>query len=326
MRGSSMRGRGCVAAVILSAALAACGETGPSSSPASPTPGPTPTEGAVRIVQDVAYMVEPGGQRHLLSVYLPTRAGGPWPTVVMFHGGGAPLLPDALLVAEAGAVVFAPPWSVNLGWSSPAAYRADAAAGLGVLACSVRYARAKAATYGGDPSNLTLYGHSGGANHAATLAFADPEAGPGCLVDDGSTVPQRLVLYEGDWLLGGAAVWDLLLAQDPTILDTAAPWPFLETAARIPVWLLDSHDAQLPGRDADPFLADRDPSGQLRAWFEQAGALADDAISMTEVQRYFEHRLLGLGFNVTFVELPGSAHNYISGKALPSVLGAIIGT
>src|SRR3990172_2159820 len=98
------------------------------------------------------------------------------------------------------AVAWAAGWSTQAPWPDAAAFRAELTPGLGMLACVVRFARAEAARFGGDPSRLSLYGHSAGANHAANIAFAEPEVSTGCVAEAGSVVPEGLVLFDGVWL------------------------------------------------------------------------------------------------------------------------------
>jgi hypothetical protein len=245
----------------------------------------------------------------------------------MIHGsgGGFTLVPSGSRVAAAGAVVFAPLWSDHHPWPDAAAFRADAAAFLGRLACVVRFARAEAGQYGGDPSNLTLYGYSGGASHAAMIALTGPEVAAGCQATSGSLVPENLVLFEGEWLLVDP-FWEPLLREDPSVFDVATPWSSLESAPRMPVHVLDSEDESLAGPYDETALLLRDPSGSLRDGLEEIGLVEDGVLSETDLQRLLVHRLQGLGYEASFETLPGSLHAFISAAALPVVLEAILGS
>ena len=102
--------------LCLALALAACGSTPPRPlrrRPADPLRGPR-TWTTSKVVFDVRYMTgREGSIPPLLDVWAPKRAG-PWPLVVMLHGGGVNTLwlsEWATKVAQRGAVVFVPEWS-----------------------------------------------------------------------------------------------------------------------------------------------------------------------------------------------------------------------
>jgi acetyl esterase/lipase len=325
-------------AVVLIVAPAGCGSVVVTPSPTvttTPPPTPSATESpapatepppTVQEFSDLLYQEDPDGRRHVTSVYAPVGDGGPWPVAVMLHGGGGyPLLPDASTIAALGAVVFAPRWSDHSPWQDAAAFRADMTGGLGTLACVVRFARAEAARYGGDPSRLSLYGHSAGANNAAMIAFAGPEASAGCVAEAGSIVPDNLVLFEGDWLLQGAPVWSDLLREDPSVIDLATPWSDLASAARMPVHVIDSVDPTLSAPFDAEALALRDQTGEFRDELEDAGALEDGILSETDIDRLFTARLESLGYEASLHELVGSLHTFISTADRPVFEDAILG-
>jgi acetyl esterase/lipase len=156
-----------VPAVLL---LVACSE-----SEAPPTPVPTPPtaegaagEAAVEVTAGVIFAtkLDPNASESewALDVYAP-RDPGPWPVVVFAHGAsgnrrGYVELSEAL--AEEGAVVYMIDWPAM---PDDMAVRND---GRGMreifetVACAVRFARATAPEYGGDPDRVTLGGHSYG--------------------------------------------------------------------------------------------------------------------------------------------------------------------
>jgi len=96
-----------------------------------------------------------------VNVYAPKQAG-PWPVVVMLHEGGMDIMSMSSWAAKAaqrGAVVFVPEWGrSDLGFLdfTPEQLRAMLVGQIGDAAAAVRYARATAARYGGDPQNLIL--------------------------------------------------------------------------------------------------------------------------------------------------------------------------
>jgi hypothetical protein len=87
--------------------------------------------------------------------------------------------PLAVDLAGSGAVVVVPSWPV-IGTLSDfddtgSVYLEQTA----VAVCSVRFARSTAADHGGDPDDLTVLGHSGGAPLAARVALVDEPPWPG---------------------------------------------------------------------------------------------------------------------------------------------------
>ena len=218
--------------LCLALALAACG--GGTSTTASPSPGgstpKTADLGDVEVVFDVRYMTQrEGSLPPLLDVYAPKQAG-PWPLVVMLHGGGVDTLwlsSWATQVARRGAVVFVPEWSrlstSELASISAAEFRASQVGSFGDVAAAIRFARGTGARYGGDPAHLTLFGHSAGAMEAASEAFSGAAASKGGLEGAGSTIPESLVLFDGDWMIASIPMWNRLLAADPGIMQVATP-------------------------------------------------------------------------------------------------------
>jgi acetyl esterase/lipase len=69
--------------------------------------------------------------------------------------------------------------------------------GIERMACAVRFARATAADYGGDPSRITLVGNSAGADNGAVVALAGNDFAGDCVVTDVSALPDALVGFEG---------------------------------------------------------------------------------------------------------------------------------
>jgi acetyl esterase/lipase len=116
-------------------------------------------------------------------------------------------------VADLGFVVFVPGWgSVAKGGDGTPTYEwfaANNAQG----ACAVEFARAHAAEYDGDPATMIVFGHSGGANLGAMVAFARPEPTGGCLGGTTLGTIDALVTWEGDWLaMDPRFPWDGYLA------------------------------------------------------------------------------------------------------------------
>jgi acetyl esterase/lipase len=257
----------------------------------------------------------------VLDVYAPTKAG-PWPVVVMFHGGPPPhkeaLSTHARRVADLGFVVFNATWGA--GAPIPETYE-EALPITSQAACAVEFARAHAAEYGGDPATMIVFGHSQGASFiAAMIAFAHPQASAGCL---GSTTPgaiDALVTWDGDWLLQPTNIdWDRRLAADPKFLDALTPLKHLADHKDLKVVMLVSEqpirraDRPLPDPEAaDAFFAPRDPTGALRRQLEANGALADGNLDLGEAQELLFSVLEAQGSPVSLDVLPGSTHISLS--------------
>ena len=317
--------------------LAACG--GSSSATGSPsTAGSTPKTAeldGVRIVFDVRYMTRrEGSLPPLLDVYAPKQAG-PWPLVVMLHGGVDTLwLSDwATRVARRGAVVFVPEWSRaldnELASITAAEFRASQVGSFGDVAAAIRFARGTGARYGGDPGNLTLFGHSAGAMEAASEAFSGASASAGGLEGAGSTLPESLVLFDGDWMIASIPMWNRLLAADPGVMHIATPWQYLGRRVDFPITVINSGDPSMSRPLGDPWATDswlvaRDPSGELRRGLEKLGAFRGHRFTNDSVQALFVQRLRAAGDAVTFVTLRGSTHTELSTEGMKSLLDAIV--
>lgn len=115
------------------------------------------------------------GPRHRLDVYTPVSVGGNappannLPVIVFFYGGSWDSGERAMYrfvgatLASRGMVVVIPDYRVYPEVRFPGFLQDGARA--------VRWAKANAARYGGDPDRLILMGHSAGAQIAAMLAF-----------------------------------------------------------------------------------------------------------------------------------------------------------
>ena len=131
--------------------------------------------------------------RQLTDVYAPSGPG-PHPVIVLAHEycGQAgcerylALLADVLSLD--GALVF------NAEFGDPQNGQAHRWLKTGDLACAVRFARSRAASYGGDPSRVTLVSHLSASWSAATVALdGDAHVGDNCLATDGSASPDAFV-------------------------------------------------------------------------------------------------------------------------------------
>lgn len=343
------RGFVCLATAALVAStllVAGCGAGGATPAPASdppvavasaaptatPTEAPTPepTPASTQVAADIEYeSADPLLSSQALDVYAPTAAG-PWPVVVMFHGGPGVLSKDFLGgwardVAAEGYVVFVPAW----GLGSPEAQEVPRSAVLAAFdrqaACAVAYARSHAAEYGGDPSTLVLFGHSAGANTASVLAFNRPEPSEGCPGGDELGPVSSLVTFEGDWLLMDT-MWDQIMRTDTAVLAEATPWGGLATHADLPVVMLISEGsggvtAPPPGEPPVDLATARDPV-TLRAALHDV--LTDgEGGDIGQEQAVLYTALKANGNPVSLTVVPGADHNSIGLSGLPALLAAI---
>jgi len=317
MHGSGMAGRVLVGMVVV-ALLAGC-----ASDPQ-----------AVTKTSNVAFeSSNPVLTTGVLDVYAPAK-GGPWPVVVMFHGGPPPhkeaLSTHARRVADLGFVVFNATWGA--GAPIPETYE-QAQPITSQAACAVEFARAHAAEYGGDPATMIVFGHSQGASSiAAMIAFARPDASAGCLESTTPGAIDALVTWEGDWLLQPTHIdWDGRLAADPTLMDALTPWKHLPERKDLKVVMLVSEhpysdinpDRPLPDPEAaDAFFAPRDPTGVLRRQLEANGALADGNLDLGEAQGLMSSVLKAQGNPVSLDVMPGSNHISLSDEGWDVFLAA----
>lgn len=298
---------------VVALVLASCGEDNDGS-------GSTGTSSAL-------YEEGADGTQHALTVHMPTTEDGPWPIAVMVPPLGVSVTPDPSAVAGQGAVVFElEPWPNDMPGPGAETALAETTSQMEQVACAVRFARAEAERYGGDRSNLSLYGWSAGAMMAAVTALSDPGVAEGCVVRSGSAVPDNLVLFEGDWLLLAYTWWDDLLQEDPRVMDAVTPWSHLEAGTRMPVHLLDSDDLTLSrgAEGAEEWLALRDPTGGFFSDLEQVDAFEDGLVGETEAQRLLYERMQSLGYDVAFLDLPDSSHNFLSEAGVQVVIDAIL--
>jgi len=305
------------ALMLMSMVLAPASTTG---AQATEVTAPIPIE-----ISGVPYLVDTDGTSYTLDVYRPTE-GGPWPIVVMIHGGGVTgewLHDWASAVAEQGAVVFVPTWRLYF-FPTVEELRAEFQREAGQVACAALFARAEAEAYGGDRSNLTIFGHSAGANMGSVIAFGDPTIPKGCVARSGSVVPENLVLFEGDFLLmehGMFDFWSWLLQADPGVLQDVTPWSYLGKAVTFPTRLFVSdiggktYMKERLGGDPwaeDSWLALRDPTGELRLELQALGAFEDGWLDLMEVHALLQHHLNALGSEASLDVFPDSNHGILS--------------
>jgi predicted esterase len=299
----------------------------------------------ITITRDIRYIAQQreGWDPPLLDVYAPKQAG-PWPLVVMLHGAGAnkgySYYPDwATKVAQRGAVVFVPDWGIVINkfgmfgpvTLTPKELRAALPVEIGDVAAIICFARATGPTYGGDPENLTLFGHSGGANQALMEPFSGAAASEGALAGAGSSIPESVVLFDADYLLAGTSMWDEVLAGEPSVMQLITPWPSLGRRVEFPITIIGSGDPGLSRELGDPWATDswfvvRDPSGDIRRGLEKLGAFEGDRITNESIEQLLVERLKTDGDKVTYVRLSDSSHENLGPEGMESLLDALLPT
>ncbi len=149
-------------------------------------------DGAVSVIRDVPFTPALS-----IDVFTPV-APGPWPVVVLFHGGGwaggAPedMVPLATALAAGGAVVFNAPYRLALGGGGYPSTFEDAA-------CAVRFGRQRARRFGGDPAVVAVVGYSAGAHIGAVTALAGDSFSGDCSIPAGSAFPDVFVGVAGPY-------------------------------------------------------------------------------------------------------------------------------
>jgi hypothetical protein len=208
-------------------------------------------------------------------------------------------------------------------------YRAMSLGQIGDVAAAVRFARATAAKYGGDPENLTLYGYSAGANQAVMGALGGVSASKEALEGAGSALPDALVFYDPDILLSNP-MFDPVLARDPGVMQLETPWHLRGGRVDFPITIFSSGDPNLSREVGDPWakdswLAARDPSGDIRRGLEELGALNGDPLNNESLVRLLAQWFKADGDAVTYVKLPGlSFHENPSPEGRESLLDALV--
>lgn len=297
----------------------------------TPTVGPTATPGLETTSAVDIVFEEPGlNEVGRLDVLWPV-APGPWPVAVMFHGGGVNksyLSTHAWKVARAGYVVFVPNW----GMSGGAAYDAlppheQVEADARQAACAIAFVAQEAPKYGGDPSWITVLGHSAGANIVSIVALTTPEPSAGCFAPTRRDA-DAAIFWEGDWFMAGTpGYWDPIHQADPATFDAITPWAHIAERPDLPVVLLESSHPGLgrDGKDAlgpEGWLTVRDPTGAFTAAFDAMGAFADDWVDLREMQAVLADQLEEAGNLVSYDVMPESTHDRVSPQGFVVMIDA----
>ena len=249
--------------LALTGLVAACGASPLSSARSvgqaiSPGPGPSfsaripaAPASAMPITSLITVLDLPYSAAQALDLYAPSGPG-PRPIVVILHGMNetrADWTPFARAIAHDRAVVF----NVE--------YRADELARPGGpedAACAVRFARAQAPAYGGDPARVTLFGFSAGAVYGALAALAGDQFAGDCATRGVSALPSAFVGVAGpyDPTLLASDPRPPLRQTDPARYEELNPYTHLGGNPRLRVLLLHgADDAAAPPEMSTRFCA-----------------------------------------------------------------------
>jgi len=211
-----------------------------------------------------------------LDVYSPIQVG-PWPVVVVVHGyqqNRFAVEDLSQAIASQGAVVY----------NADLAFKVPFLSGINRLACAVRFARATAADYGGDPNRITIVGHSAGGASGVVVGLAGDDFTEDCVMSDMSAIPDALVAYEGPYefvtkTYGGNVFHSILKQKSPELLDAIDPYSHIGRNPDLQVRLIHGDD-----RDT--------------AWYE---VLLEESIN-------FYNTLANAGYDVELIVVNGAFH------------------
>lgn len=226
------------------------------------------------------------------DVFAP-RDGDRLPVLVMLHGTGGEhqvMDPLARALAEEGVVVYVPTWpAIDQRAPYPAdddePYRLQAEA----VVCALRFARRTAAEFGGDPDDLTVFGHSGGATAGARVALVATPPWPGIDCDpEVSHRPRRFIATGGDFpgvYQDSTECPELFEPYNPmsiepsnSDLEVRLLHGYYDTAVDARVSLLFDHHLDDCGVDA-AFVATDTGHSEMRDPSSPAGAFVVDQIA-----------------------------------------------
>lgn len=199
----------------------------------APTPTPSAPPAGVVVERDVPFTTEvrcelgdpsEGTCRMRLDIWRDrsTTAG---PIVITLHGRPrtrADMEPIAKLLARRGAVVF------NADYRGSAEVERGYPASFEDVACAVRFARAHAAEYGGDPDRrVVLVGHSFGTYVGSIVALDGDEYNRHCVNSEGSAEPDAFVGLSGSYHWHRTRIWNTFFgttyAKDPERWEDGDP-------------------------------------------------------------------------------------------------------
>ena len=256
-----------------------------------PTPTSTtlpPSQPIIEVIKDIPYT-----SQLKLDVYKPSEPG-PWPVVVALHGGGQNkdlFNVFSKRIAELGAVVFTPSWR----GSEPQGEQITRELIIGGwedAACSIRFARANASEYGGDPGRIVIVGYSGGGTSGAVMALAGDDFDGDCLVSGFSSFPDTFVGVDGAYDIVKCCIPESLYAKaSPEDWELIVPYTYI----------------------------DRQPIRSDVKFHLIVGGTAE----LVEMAETFNMKLMAAGYEAKLTQFPGVDHGAIVSLSLPELFGVI---
>lgn len=334
---------------VIFALLAACGgDAEPARDVTATTAPPTtatrtaetvvstaPGAMATRLTEDLVY--HPGGhpfstESGVIDVISPTT-GGPWPTVVVFHGdprtaGKSWHRPDAKMIAEQGRVVFLPAWGhIDSAAVQDMDFEDSWDLMVRELKCAVAFAHTRTAEFGGDPDHITVYGLSAGGNAVLMAGLADVEPLDTCTTPGPAIAVQALVPIDADWVLGGD--WDSELSANPEAFYSITPWRFIDGSRDIPISVMVTEITGPYTRRVEPdpatsWLSYRHSDIDLVADLDERGYLADGDFSLKESGEYAFEILGEAGHEASLIVMPGAQHASWGAEGMAVVVETVL--
>ncbi len=259
----------------------------------------------------------------LVDIITPTE-GGPYPTVVVFHGDPRAASKewhrsDAEMIAERGRVVFLPAWGDHAGASRDLINRE--------LACAVSFAREHTEEYGGDSDDITLYGLSAGGNAVLMAGLGGFQPLDTCTAAGPAVQPQALVPIDADWLMGGSG--DAEFSEDPEAFYSITPYRHLDGSQDVVIHVLITNDPTFVrpvGPDpSTSWLSYRHPDIDLVAELDAGGYLDDGELSLGESGEWAYQVLLDAGYNATLAVIPNATHQSWGTEGTQVVVETVLG-
>lgn len=183
------------------------------------TPAPAPLVTAYDVQRDLVFTPDGWPQRLQADLYRP-RGDGPWPGVLLIHGGGweggnrAQVQSLAERLAKRGFVVVNTTYRLAPDWRYPAQ--------IEDVRLAYRWMRTQAGTWGLHPDRIGTWGYSAGAHLAALLGTlpAGTDGRPQAIVAGG--IPSDLTKFRGGKLV--PQFLGATLQQAPAVFRDASPF------------------------------------------------------------------------------------------------------
>jgi acetyl esterase/lipase len=150
------------------------------------------------------------------------------------------------------------------------------------IACAVRFARATAVDYGGDPGRITLVGSSAGADAGAVAAMAGDDFDGDCVVTDTSALPDALIGFEGGYhrattVINSAIDHTYLKDEDPELWEAINPYTHIGGNPDLQVRLVHGEDDDTNWYDIPPEVSIDFHQALVDAGYDAELILVEDA-------------------------------------------------